>query len=103
MTIEDRLAALERDNIENKRQLATLAGSFQFITGQLKNMQDYMHAKFEAIDGRLDHIDGRLAGIDGRLDGIDGRLDRIAFRLNGIESKVDALPHAIATIIAELK
>jgi hypothetical protein len=49
-TIEERLAALERDNIETKRKLGELEGSFQFISSQLSGIQTYMPGRFDQID-----------------------------------------------------
>ena len=94
MSIEERLAALERDNLETKRQLSGLAGSFQFIAGQLQDSQAYMHARFDAIDARFNKVDARLDGIDHRLDGIDRRFDRV-------DSRLDALPRVLAEIIKD--
>jgi tetrahydromethanopterin S-methyltransferase subunit G len=47
------------------------AGQFEFISGQLRDIQLYIHARFGDIDERLDRI----------------------------ESKVDALPRVIAELI----
>lgn len=59
-SIEERLAALERDNAETKRRLGELDGSFQFITGQLKSIQAYMHDRFDAIDARFDRLEAKV-------------------------------------------
>jgi chromosome segregation ATPase len=88
-TIEERLAALERDNVENKRKLGELDGSFQFVTGQLKNIQTYMHNEFAAVHARLEKIDGRLDGVDAKLNKIDANLE--------------ALPRALAELMREGK
>lgn len=60
--------------------MATLDGRFEFITGQLRDVRLYMHARFADIDTRLDKIDTRL---------------------DNIESKVDALPRVIAELISK--
>ena len=89
-------------------RLSQVEGRFEYISGQLRDMQLYQHAKFSEIDGRLDKIDGRLDKIDGRFDKIDGRLDKQDVRLTRIESRLDdltsevrALPRAIAELIAK--
>ena len=69
-TVEERLTVLERDNVEIKRRLATNEGQFEFVVGQLRDMQTYMHAKFEEIDGRFDRLEAEVAGLRRDLPGI---------------------------------
>ena len=73
---------------------ALVEGRFEFVSGQLRDIQLYQHAKFSQIDGRLDKIDGRL-------DKSDARLDRIEKRLDDLTAEVRALPRAIAELIAK--
>ncbi len=61
-------------------KLSQQAGSFEFITGQLRDVQLYMHARFDDMDKRF--------------DGMDKRFDRL-------ESEVKAIPRAIAELIDE--
>ncbi len=75
-------------------RLAQGDGRFEFITGQLRDVQLYLHSKFGDIDDRLDKIDGRLDKIDGRLDKLDGRFDRM-------DAKIDALPRVLAELITK--
>ena len=82
-------------------RLSQVEGRFEFVSGQLRDLQLYQHAKFGEIDVRLDKIDGRLDGLDGRLNGIDGRLDRIEGRLGDLTNEVRALPRVIAELIAK--
>lgn len=95
------VAELEREVRDLKRRidlaetrLAQGDGRFEFITGQLRDVQLYLHSKFGDIDGRLDKIDGRLDKIDGRLDRMDGRFDRM-------DAKIDALPRVLAELITK--
>ena len=46
VTVEERLSALERENVEIKSRLPTVEGQFEYISGQLRDVQRYMHAKF---------------------------------------------------------
>ena len=75
-------------------RLSQVEGRFEFVSGQLRDIQLYQHAKFSQIDGRLDKIDGRL-------DEFDARLDRIEKRLDDLTAEVRALPRAIAELIAK--
>jgi hypothetical protein len=60
--LAERVAALERDNIEIKRKLAEVGGQFEFISGQLRAMQTYMHDRFDQVDGRLERLEaGQLS------------------------------------------
>jgi chaperonin cofactor prefoldin len=93
MDLERELKDVKRRLDLAETRLAQLAGQFEFISGQLRDVQLYMHARFGDIDDRLDKIDGRLDKVDGRLDTIDGSL-------NSLETKVDALPRALAEMIA---
>ena len=45
-------------------RVITLEGQFDFISRQLRDLQIFMHTKFEQVDRRLDTIDGRLDRIE---------------------------------------
>ena len=66
-TLEDRVARLERDNVEIRRELSTASGQFEFISGQLRSVQSYMHTKFEQIDARFEQVDARFDRLENRL------------------------------------
>ena len=61
-------------------RLSQVEGRFEFISGQLRDMQLYQHAKFSEIDGRFDKIDGRF---------------------DELTTEVRALPRVIAEMIAK--
>ena len=92
LTLEIRDLKRRVDLAESR--LSQVEGKFEFISGQLRDMQLYMHAKFGEIDGRLDKMDGRL-------DKMDGRLDKIETRLDDLTTEVRALPRVIAELIAK--
>ena len=98
MSIEERIAALERDNLEIKRQLSGLAGSFQFIAGQLHDIQAYMQARFDTIDARFDKVDARFDHLDERLD---DSFSAVSKRFYQIDARLDALPRIIAELITK--
>jgi chromosome segregation ATPase len=117
VTIEELTKAVgdltRRLNIAETK-LSQHAGQFEFITGQLRDVQLYMHARFDDLekrldkmdgrfdkmDGRLDRMDGRLDKMDGRLDKMDGRLGRVETEIRNLNDKMDALPRVIAEMIA---
>lgn len=100
-TTDDEIREIKRRLDMAETKIAQLDGSFQFVTGQLRDIQSYMHARFGEVDKRFDQVEGRLDRVEGRLDRIDGRLDRIEGRLGRIEGTVDALPRVIAELFDE--
>lgn len=113
------VAELEKEVRDLKRpvdlaetRLSQGDGRFEFITGQLRDVQLYLHSKFGDIDGRLDKIDGRLDRIDGRLDKLDAKVDvlprviaelevKVDRHVDRLETKIDALPRVIAELITK--
>ena len=43
-----------------KREIATLAGQFEFISSQLRSVQLYMHNRFDQIDQRFEKMQGEM-------------------------------------------
>ena len=82
-------------------RLSQVEGRFEFIAGQLRDIQLYQHAKFAEIEARLDRIDGRVDKLDSRMDRLESRMDRIETRLDTLTEEVRALPRAIAELIAK--
>ena len=68
-------------------RLSQLEGKFEFISGQLRDIQLYMHARFDDIDQRFERMDQRFETFEHRLE--------------RLESKVDALPRVIAELIGK--
>ncbi len=57
MDLEKRVTRLEQE-------FAELKGSFQWIAGQLADVQKFMHAHFEKVDERFDRVDKRFDGVE---------------------------------------
>ena len=68
-------------------KLSQQAGQFEFISGQLRDIQLYIHARF--------------ADMDDRHDALEKRFDKNDARLASIEGKVDALPRVIVELIGQ--
>ena len=96
MELAERIATLEAKLAKLDERVITLEGQFDFISRQLRDLQMFVHAKFEQVDRRFDAVEGRLGKIEGRLDKIDGRLDRI-------EVTLKEMPRAIVEAIRENK
>jgi hypothetical protein len=67
--------------------LSHLEGRFESICGQLRDIQLYMHAKFDELDKRFDRMDAKLTDHDRCF--------------NTLKRKVDALPRATAELSTE--
>ena len=44
-------------------RLSQLEGQFGFISGQLRDIQLYMHTRFDDIDRKIDGVNGRIDGL----------------------------------------
>ena len=92
MDLEKEVRDLKQRVDRTETRLGQLTGQFEVISGQLRDVQTFMHAKFEQVDNRLDRIDSRL-------DRIDNRLDRIDVKLETMDQKIDALPRILAEML----
>jgi hypothetical protein len=61
--LAERVAALERYNIEIKRKLAEVSGQFEFISGQLRAVQAYVRDRFDQVDARLERLEAGHASV----------------------------------------
>ena len=103
------LEALTREVAELKRRvdlaetkLAQQAGQFEFITGQLRDVQLYMHARFEDVDTQLGAIKATIAAMDAKFEGKFAALEaKFDSKFATLEAKVDALPRVIAELLAK--
>ena len=94
MDAEKEIREIKRRLDLAETRLSQMDGRFEFISGQLRDVQLYMHARFEDVDKRFDAVDKRFDGVDKRFDAVDRRL-------NTVETKIDALPRVIAELIAK--
>ncbi len=90
-TIEERLTALERENVEIKIRLSTVEGQFEFISRQLRDSHLYMQAKFAEVDMRFERIEGRMGRVEGRLERVESRLERVETGLAEVRGDIRGL------------
>ena len=103
------LEALTREVAELKRRLeiaeaklSQQAGQFEFITGQLRDVQLYMHARFDDIDTQLAAIKATIAAMATKFEGKFAALEaKFDSKFATLEAKVDALPRVIAELLAK--
>jgi hypothetical protein len=78
-------------------RLSQLEGRFEFVSGQLRDIQLYMHSRFDEIDARFDAVDARFDAIDARFDAVDARFDAMDAK---IDAKIDGLRADMPDIVA---
>jgi chromosome segregation ATPase len=90
MTLEE----LTQEVVELRRRLniaetklSQQAGQFEFITGQLRDMQLYMHARFEDMDKRFDRLEADMSTMKADM--------------TEVKVQLAALPRVIAEMIAK--
>ena len=108
MTVEvsaKEFADLKRRVELAETRIAQQAGTFEFITGQLRDVQLYMHAKFAEIDARFDRVDQRFDRVDQQFAELKAQMDQ---RFNAMDrqfaelkAQFEALPRIIAEMIAK--
>ena len=89
-------------------KLSQQAGAFEFISGQLRDVQLYMHARFDdmdlrfnRIDARFDRVEADIASMKSDIRKLDARFDGLEAKFVGLEAKVDALPRIIAELMTK--
>jgi chromosome segregation ATPase len=107
--------ALKRRLEMAETKLSQQAGAFEFITGQLRDVQLYVHARFDDMDARFNRIDVRLDRIETDIGtmqtdvstmktdikSLDAKFSGLDAKLIGLDAKFDALPRIIAEMIAK--
>jgi hypothetical protein len=58
--LEKELRDLKRRVDFAETRLSQLEGQFGFISGQLRDIQLYMHARFDDLDGKFDGVAGKV-------------------------------------------
>ncbi len=96
MDVEKELKDLKRRVDLAETRLSQIEGLFGFVSGQLRDIQLYMHSRFDEIETRFDGVDGCLDGVDRRLDGMGRHLEGMDRHLDGMDGKLDKLPDLVA-------
>ena len=77
MDLERKVADLERRIELTETRLSQLDGRFEFISGQPRDIQLYLHAKFGDVERQMENMEASL------------------------RSEIQAVPHAVAEMLAE--
>ena len=100
-TLQRDVSDLRRRMELAETKLSQQAGQFEFISGQLRDVQLYIHAKFGEVDARFDKLEDRFDRLEVRFDKLEVRFDTMEVRFDTMEAKVDALPRVLAEMIAK--
>jgi chromosome segregation ATPase len=95
LDLEKEVRELKRRLDLAETRLAQLEGSFAFISGQLRDIQRFMHRKFDEIDAKLMDHDQRFDAIDARLDKLDANMTGLTRSLFDLTGQVEAIPRTI--------
>jgi chaperonin cofactor prefoldin len=75
-------------------RVTQLEGRFEFVSGQLRDIQLCMHAKFGDMEQRFDRVESRLDRLE------TGQTD-IKREMSTMNAKIDALPRVLAEMLAK--
>ncbi len=105
-TLEERVVALEKQNLEINRELSSLKGQFEYISSQLRQVQLYMHARFERADKEIKDLraemNGRFGNVDARFAAMDRRFDAMDRRFDAMDQRFDEIPSIVRDVMREV-
>lgn len=77
-------AALEQEVRDLRRRLdlaetclSQLGGQFGFVSGQFRDIQLYIHARFDDVDKRLDQVETRLERVEVKVDRVAATVETL--------------------------
>ena len=82
-------------------RVGQLEGRFEFVSGQLRDIQLYMHRKFGEIDQRFDRLDAKVSQLDAKVSQLDAKVGQLDAKFSQLDAKVDALPRVLAEMLDE--
>ena len=100
-TLQTEVRDLKRRLELTETRVTQLEGRFEFVSGQLRDIQLYLHAKFGDVEVRLGDVEARLDGFDMRFNNVEKRLDRNENNQLAMQASVDALPRVLAEMLAK--
>ena len=76
-------------------RVTQMEGRFEFVAGQLRDIQLYMHAKFADMEKRDDRLEQKL---DLKFDSLSREMNA---KFAAMDAKFDALPRVLAEMLAK--
>jgi chaperonin cofactor prefoldin len=97
-TLQTEVRDLKRRLELTETRVTQLEGRFEFVSGQLRDIQLYMHAKFGDVESRLDRVEAQISGLTTEVSGMKREMNA---RFSEVNAKIDALPRVLAELIAK--
>jgi tetrahydromethanopterin S-methyltransferase subunit G len=72
-------------------RVTQMEGRFEFVAGQLRDIQLYMHAKFADMEKRDDRLEQKVDNLSRDMNA----------KLAAMDAKFDALPRVLAEMLAK--
>ena len=82
-------------------KLSQQAGQFEFITGQLRDVQLYMHARFDDMDKQFVDLRTDMAEVKSDVSQLTTDVSHLKTDVRDIKAEIKALPRVIAELIAK--
>src|SRR5262245_10562819 len=108
-TLEDRVTRLEQRMSEMEGQVGFLLPTLRQVHLDLLGFKENVEQRFEKVGRRFDAMDSKFDAMDHKFDGLDAKVDglavevgRLGAQVNRLDAKVDAMPRAVAEIVAGL-
>jgi chromosome segregation ATPase len=96
-TLQTEVRDLKRRLELTETRVTQLEGRFEFVSGQLRDIQLYMHAKFGDVETRLDRIEATMATKSEMLV----MKSEINAKFSEVNAKIDALPRVLAELLSK--
>lgn len=79
-------------------RVTQMEGRFEFVAGQLRDIQLYMHAKFADLEKRDDRLEQKVDRLEQKVDTLARDMNA---RFAAMDAKFDALPRVLAEMLAK--
>jgi chaperonin cofactor prefoldin len=79
-------------------RVTQMEGRFEFVAGQLRDIQLYMHAKFADMEKRDDRLEQKVDRLEQKVDNFSCDMNA---KFAAMDAKFDALPRVLAEMLAK--
>jgi uncharacterized protein YlxW (UPF0749 family) len=101
-TLEERVTGLERRMSDLEGQVGFLIPLVRQIHLDLLGFKEDVDRRFKTTDAKIDRLDAKVDRLDAKVDRLDAKVDQLNAKVNQLDAKVDAMPRAVAEIVAEI-
>jgi predicted RNase H-like nuclease (RuvC/YqgF family) len=79
-------------------RVTQMEGRFEFVAGQLRDIQLYMHAKFADMEKRDDRLEQKVDRLEQKVDNFSRDMNA---KFAAMDAKFDALPRVLVELLAK--